>query len=62
MSSKRFSRRSFLSSTARATGGVITLGVLSRTGVLDAQEAPPFEYDWQHLDTSRARPWMRLPG
>lgn len=50
MASKPFSRRSFLSSTARATGGVITLGVLSRAGALDAQEAPPFEYTWQNLD------------
>ena len=55
MRSMRFSRRSFLSSTARATGGVITLGVLSRTGALDAQESPPFEYDWQHLDAGQGR-------
>ena len=55
MTSKTFSRRSFLSNTARATGGVITLGVLSRTGALDAQEAPPFEYIWQNLDARQGR-------
>ena len=55
MKSKPFSRRSFLSNTARATGGVITLGVLSRTGALDAQETPPFEYNWQNLDARQGR-------
>ena len=55
MTSKPFSRRSFLSNTARATGGVITLGVLSRTGALDAQETPPFEYTWQNLDDRQGR-------
>ncbi len=55
MTSKQLSRRSFLSNTARATGGVITLGVLSRRGVLDAQEATPFEYAWQNLDAHQGR-------
>ncbi len=55
MTSKQLSRRSFLSNTARATGGVITLGVLTRRGVLDAQEAPPFEYTWQNLDAHLGR-------
>ncbi len=55
MTSKPFSRRSFLSNTARATGGVITLGVLSRTGAIDAQETPPFEYTWQNLDARQGR-------
>ncbi len=55
MTSKPFSRRSFLSNTARATGGVITLGVLSRTGALDAQETPPFEHAWQNLDARQGR-------
>jgi hypothetical protein len=55
MTSKQLSRRSFLSNTARATGGVITLGVLSRRGVLDAQEATPFEYAWQNLNAHQGR-------
>ncbi len=55
MTKKRFSRRSFIASTAQATGGVITLGVLSRTGALDAQEAPAFEHAWQHLDGHEGR-------
>ncbi len=55
MASKRLSRRSFLSSTARATGGVVTLGVLTRTGVLDAQEATPLAYTWENLDAHQGR-------
>ncbi|MDE2727199.1 MAG: gluconate 2-dehydrogenase subunit 3 family protein [Gemmatimonadota bacterium] len=55
MTKKHFSRRSFIASTAQATGGVITLGVLSRTGALDAQEAPPYEHEWQHLDAHQGR-------
>ena len=55
MTKKRFTRRSFLSNTARATGGVVTLGVLSRTGVLDAQEDVPYEHVWQNLDARQGR-------
>ena len=55
MKKKPFSRRSFLANTARATGGVITLGVLSRTGALDAQETTPFEHTWQNLDARQGR-------
>lgn len=55
MNSKGLSRRSFLSNTARATGGVVTLGVLSRAGVLDAQEDVPYEHAWQNLDAHQGR-------
>ncbi len=55
MKPKPFSRRSFLANSARATGGVITLGVLSRTRLLDAQESLPFEYTWQNLDDLQGR-------
>lgn len=55
MTKNRFTRRSFIASTAQATGGVITIGVLSRTGALDAQEAPPFEQDWQNLDARQGQ-------
>ncbi len=55
MKQKPFSRRFFLANTARATGGVITLGVLSRTGALAAQETTPFEHAWQNLDARQGR-------
>ena len=55
MKSKLLSRRSFLSNTAQVTGGVITLGVFSRNGIVGAQEIRTFEYNWHNLNAHQGR-------
>lgn len=49
MSSSRLSRRTFLANSAKATGGVMTLGVLAGSRRLQAQEEQSFVYEYQNL-------------
>jgi hypothetical protein len=59
MASGRLSRRSFLSNTARATGGVITLGVLTGGHAARAQEAEE-GYTFQNLTPQEGKTVMAL--
>ncbi len=48
--SRRFSRRSFIANSARATGGVITLGMFSSQSITAGQELLSTEYTWNNLN------------
>ena len=50
MDSSRLSRRAFLSNAAKATGGIVTLGILAKSGSTLAQEVGT-SYSFQTLTT-----------
>jgi len=54
------SRRTFLSNTAKATGGVMTLGVLAKGARVQAQEDQPFVYEYRNLTTHQGSTIERM--
>lgn len=59
MSSSQLSRRAFLSNAAKATGGIVTLGILAKNGNASAQEMGT-SYSFENLTAQEGKTLISL--